>query len=167
MRIFAHIIALAILLLPLGAHAQDPFSQAKAAYAQEDYEVAIHHLSNLEGLLEVAPIFDRVRGEERERVLFDLARCHFAMGDTLGARIVLGELYRHDPRQSRGQIDLPEDTAVETVLSEMRELRRDAHQAQINKTSPLKASLRSLVLPGWGRCIAVEPSGEDSWQEVP
>lgn len=151
-RNFLHRVAvLALLLLSGRAEAQDPVLAATQAYEQREFEAALLHLTNLDGLLEVAPVFDRVKGEDRQRVLFDLARCRFAMGDSVGARVVLGELFRNDPRQSRGRMDLEKDDAYRTVVDALSALRRNQRQARINETSALKAGLRSLVVPGWGQ----------------
>lgn len=149
-RSTTHILVAALLFVSLPA-AADPVEDAEHAYRSGNYAVAIDYLSNIDGLLAVAPLFDRIRGEERERVLFDLARCRVAAGDSSGARVVLGELFRNDPRQSRGNLDVGKDDALQTVLDELRRLRRARQQARINATSPIKAALRSLVLPGWGQ----------------
>ncbi len=131
--------------------AQGSVSAAEGAYRNGRYAAALDQLSNLEGLLAIAPLFDQVRGEDRDRVLFDLARCRLAMQDSVGARIVLGELFRNDEGQSRGILDVPKDAALVSVLAEMKLLRRARRQARISATSPLKASARSLILPGWGQ----------------
>ena len=150
-RITFLVAATFFLVAPSRVIAQDPFVAAEAAYRDRSFDIALYHLSNLRGLLEIAPIFDEIRGDERERVLFDLARCRFALGDSVGARIVLGELFQNDPGQTKGKLDLPKDSALVTVLSEMKKLRRRHQQNKINATSPLKASIRSLVVPGWGQ----------------
>lgn len=139
------------LLLPAAVTGQDLTAAAAHAYARGEYDVALGHLSNIEGLLTVAPRFDRVKGEDRARVLFDLARCRFALEDSAGARLVLGELFRTDPRQTKGGMDVESDAARTTVLEELRALRRETQQARISKTSAFKAGMRSVVLPGWGQ----------------
>jgi hypothetical protein len=150
-RLLTLLLSILAVLMPETLLAQPPVDAAESAYNRADYDAAIGHLSNIDGLLAVAPLFDQVRGEDRERVLFDLARCRFALGDTLGARVVLGELFRNDPSQSRGGISVAKDAALEAVLIELKTLRRSRRQAKINETSGLKASLRSVVLPGWGQ----------------
>ena len=150
MTIHALILALSMLLVH-PASAQEAVDSAGDAYRAGKYDQALSRLSNLEGLLEVAPIFDRLQGEERERVLFELARCRFALGDSSGAQLVLGELYRCDPRQSKGAMDVQRDAPMDKVLDGLRTLRRRHQQEQINETSPVKAAARSLVIPGWGQ----------------
>lgn len=150
-RITHLIITTLLLVAPAALSAQDPVSAAETAYRRGAFDAALDHLSNLQGLLEIAPIFDKVRGEDRERVLFDLARCRFALGDSAWASIVLGELFRNDPRQARGIMDLPKDDAQALVLLEMKQMRRRDRQDKISATSSLKAGLRSLILPGWGQ----------------
>ena len=138
-------------LFPPKVVAQASVERAATAYTAGDYQLALVCLSNIDGLLSVAPIFDRVRGEERERILFDLARCRYAVGDSTGAREVLCELFRNDPGQSKGEMDVGRDAALGAVLDEMRRLRRNYQQARINETSAFKAGLRSAILPGWGQ----------------
>ena len=143
-----------LLLLPLVSAADattDTIASAAIAYRDQSYAVAFDHLSNLAGLLEIAPIFDKVSGEERQKVLFDLARCRFAVGDSIGARIILRELAQSDRNQTSGTMDVPKDAAMVLVLSEMRLRRRRQLQAKISATSAFKAGIRSLVFPGWGQ----------------
>ena len=132
-----HVVITTLLLNASAAlNAQGPVSAAETAYRRGAFDAALGHLSNLRGLLAIAPVFDEVTGEDRERVLFDLARCRFALGDS---------------GQARGTMDLPKDDAFAIVLSEMKQMRRRHRQDKINATSPLKAGFRSLIFPGWGQ----------------
>ena len=133
------------------AHAQDGITAAERAYNEGRYDEALNHLSNLTGLLEIVPFLDRVKGEERERILFDLARCRAVMGDSIGSGLVLNELFRNDPKQARGAMEIDEDPYLKTVLDEMQNRRRQHQQANISSTSVLKGAVRSIILPGWGQ----------------
>ena len=133
------------------AHAQDGIAAAERAYSDRRYDQALSHLSNLPGLLEIVPFLDRLKGEERERILFDLARCRAAIGDSIGSGLVLNELFRNDPKQARGAMEVDKDPYLKTVLDEMRIRRRQHQQAKISSTSVLKAAVRSIIIPGWGQ----------------
>ena len=153
LRFPLYLAVLSFLLSITGSKVQaaDAITSAEAAYRIESFGAAFDHLSNLVGLLEIAPIFDQVVGEERAKVLFDLARCRVALGDSTGADIILDELFRNDPDQNKGSMDVPGDAALAHVLSQIKTLRRMHIQAKINSTSASKAAIRSLVLPGWGQ----------------
>ncbi|HCK10262.1 MAG TPA: hypothetical protein DHW45_10335 [Candidatus Latescibacteria bacterium] len=145
------IACLVALVCPTTAAAQGTIAAAERAYLSEAYADALDQLTNLPGILEIAPIFDQVRGEDREQILFDLARCRFALFDSVGADLVIRELFRNDPGQAYGVMDLQKDDALTQVLASLKLMRRVQMQERINETSPLKGAVRSLVVPGWGQ----------------
>jgi tetratricopeptide (TPR) repeat protein len=118
---------------------------AESHYRQGDYQRAIHYLLAVPGVNRISPVITAMLRDDRAKLYYDLGCSYLASGDSLQADFAFQEAFSLNDRLSRGYFEQSDPGTYWWALL------RNQEAARRLKTKRLFATMRSLVLPGWGQ----------------